>query len=78
MAYKALEHAKKNSFDYLLIDTAGRLQNKKNLMDEFKKITKVVKKIDLNVEEKKNFKVSVTAVKELFKAAVKIDPSLGN
>jgi len=48
VAYKALEHAKKNSFDYLLIDTAGRLQNKKNLMDEFKKITKVVKKIDLN------------------------------
>jgi len=46
VAYKALEHAKNNNFDYLLIDTAGRLQNKKNLMDEFKKITKVVKKID--------------------------------
>ena len=46
VAYKALEHAKNNKFDYLLIDTAGRLQNKKNLMDEFKKITKVVKKID--------------------------------
>ena len=46
VAYKALEYAKKNNFDYLLIDTAGRLQNKKNLMDEFKKITKVVKKID--------------------------------
>ena len=48
VAYKALDYAKKNNFDYLLIDTAGRLQNKKNLMDEFKKITKVVKKIDLN------------------------------
>ncbi len=48
VAYKALEHAKKNNFDYLLIDTAGRLQNKKNLMDEFKKITKVLKKIDSN------------------------------
>ena len=48
VAYKALEHSKKNNFDYLLIDTAGRLQNKKNLMDEFKKITKVVKKLDLN------------------------------
>tara|TARA_Y100001960_G_scaffold65074_1_gene68311 strand:- start:4043 stop:4957 length:915 start_codon:yes stop_codon:yes gene_type:complete len=48
VAYKALEYAKKNSFDYLLIDTAGRLQNKKNLMDEFKKITKVIKKIDSN------------------------------
>ena len=46
VAYKALEYGKKNYFDYLLIDTAGRLQNKKNLMDEFKKITTVVKKID--------------------------------
>ena len=46
VAYKALEYSKKNGFDYLLIDTAGRLQNKKNLMDEFKKITKVIKKID--------------------------------
>ena len=48
VAYKALDHGKKNNFDYLLIDTAGRLQNKKNLMDEFKKITNVVKKIDKN------------------------------
>ena len=48
VAYKALDHAKNNNFDYLLIDTAGRLQNKKNLMDELKKITKVVKKIDSN------------------------------
>ena len=48
VAYKALEQSKKNNFDYLIIDTAGRLQNKKNLMDEFKKITKVVKKIDPN------------------------------
>ena len=46
VAYKALEYAKNNNFDYLLIDTAGRLQNKKNLMDEFKKISKVIKKID--------------------------------
>ncbi len=46
VAYKALTHAKKENFDYLIIDTAGRLQNKKNLMDEFKKITNVLKKID--------------------------------
>ena len=46
VAYKALDYGKKNNFDFLLIDTAGRLQNKKNLMDEFKKITTVVKKID--------------------------------
>ena len=34
--------------DYVLIDTAGRLQNKKNLMEEYKKISKVTKKIDPN------------------------------
>ena len=48
VAFKALEFAKNNNFDCLLIDTAGRLQNKKNLMDEFKKIAKVLKKIDSN------------------------------
>jgi len=46
VAYKAFDYAKKQNFDYLLIDTAGRLQNKKNLMDEFKKIINVLKKID--------------------------------
>ena len=48
VAYKALEYAKKNNSDFLIIDTAGRLQNKKNLMDEFKKIINVTKKIDAN------------------------------
>ena len=46
VAFKALEFSKKNDCDYLLIDTAGRLQNKKNLMEEYKKISKVLKKID--------------------------------
>ena len=31
-----------------MIDTAGRMQNKKNLMDEYKKIFNVLKKIDVN------------------------------
>ncbi len=48
VAYKSYEYAKKENFDYLLIDTAGRLQNKKNLMNEFKKISSVLKKIDIN------------------------------
>mgnify|MGYP006107679485 CR=1 FL=1 len=48
VAYKALDYTKKNNFDYLIIDTAGRLQNKKNLMDEFKKIINVIKKVDKN------------------------------
>ena len=48
VAYKSFEYAKQNNFDNLIIDTAGRLQNKKNLMDEFKKISTVLKKIDVN------------------------------
>ena len=46
VAFRALDYAKKNNFDILLIDTAGRLQNKQNLMDELKKINNVLKKID--------------------------------
>lgn len=40
--YKALEEAKKENYDIVLIDTAGRLQNKINLMKELEKINKVV------------------------------------
>ena len=48
VAYKAIEQAIQNNFNHVLIDTAGRLQNKKNLMDEYKKIANVTKKIDPN------------------------------
>jgi fused signal recognition particle receptor len=46
LAYRALDHAKKNNFDVLLVDTAGRLQNKQGLMEELKKINTVLKKLD--------------------------------
>ncbi len=46
VAYKALEKAKIENFNVLLIDTAGRLHNKSNLMDELAKIIRVIKKID--------------------------------
>ncbi len=46
IAYKAIDEAIKNNFNQVLIDTAGRLQNKKNLMEEYKKIANVTKKID--------------------------------
>jgi len=46
VAYKAMDFAKQNKFNQLIIDTAGRLQNKKNLMEEYKKIANVIKKID--------------------------------
>ncbi len=48
VAFKAVEEAINNDFSQVLIDTAGRLQNKKNLMEEYKKIANVTKKIDPN------------------------------
>ena len=48
VAYKAVNEALKKEFTHVLIDTAGRLQNKKNLMEEYKKIANVTKKIDPN------------------------------
>ena len=43
--YDALEIAKNEEYDLVLVDTAGRLQNKSNLMDELAKINRVIKKI---------------------------------
>ena len=47
--YDALTSAKAHNTDVLICDTAGRLQNKDNLMEELKKIVRVMKKIDENV-----------------------------
>jgi fused signal recognition particle receptor len=46
LAYEALERAKAEGCDVLLIDTAGRLHNKSNLMDELAKIVRVIRKLD--------------------------------
>ncbi|NNL88142.1 MAG: signal recognition particle-docking protein FtsY [Marinicaulis sp.] len=46
LAFDALTSARENQTDVLIIDTAGRLQNKTELMDELAKIVRVLKKID--------------------------------
>ncbi|MEZ5757832.1 MAG: signal recognition particle-docking protein FtsY [Emcibacteraceae bacterium] len=46
LAYDALRRAQETNTDILMIDTAGRLQNKSHLMDELKKIIRVIKKFD--------------------------------
>ena len=46
LAFEALEKAKAQNIDVLLIDTAGRLQNKAGLMAELEKINRVIKKLD--------------------------------
>lgn len=46
VVYEAIERAKAEDVDILFIDTAGRLHNKKNLMEELQKIVRVIKKQD--------------------------------
>lgn len=46
LAYDALAKAKSENADVLLIDTAGRLQNKVELMNELSKLVRVIKKLD--------------------------------
>ncbi|HBT39871.1 MAG: Signal recognition particle receptor FtsY [Thermotoga sp. 50_1627] len=45
VAYDAVNHAKSKSKDIVIIDTAGRLHTKKNLMEELRKIHRVVAKL---------------------------------
>ncbi len=46
LAYEALERARAENIDVLLIDTAGRLHNKAGLMDELAKMVRVLQKLD--------------------------------
>jgi len=46
LAYDALKDAKEQAVDVLLVDTAGRLQNKQALMQELEKIIRVLRKLD--------------------------------
>lgn len=46
LAFDAMKQAKENGNDILIVDTAGRLQNKTDLMAELKKVARVIKKQD--------------------------------
>lgn len=46
LVYEALEEAKQQGYDVVLVDTAGRMQNRGDLLDELEKIKRVMKKID--------------------------------
>ena len=46
LVYEAVEKAREDALDLVLIDTAGRLQNKAELMNELEKVIRVTKKID--------------------------------
>ena len=53
VAYKAVEKAKIENIDIVIIDTAGRLQNKKYLMEELTKTCRVVSKLDTDAPHQK-------------------------
>ena len=53
VAYKAFQIAKDKGVDIVIIDTAGRLQNKKDLMEELTKTCRVLSKLDANAPHQK-------------------------
>tara|TARA_B100000965_G_scaffold2174_1_gene1714 strand:- start:242 stop:1177 length:936 start_codon:yes stop_codon:yes gene_type:complete len=53
VAFNAMELSIKEKADYLIIDTAGRLQNKSDLMEELSKTSRVIGKLNLNAPHEK-------------------------
>ncbi len=51
VCYNALVNEKSKEYDLILIDTAGRLQNKKNLMNELEKIKRIISKANFVLDE---------------------------
>jgi fused signal recognition particle receptor len=79
LAYEALEKARAANVDVLLVDTAGRLHNKADLMDELKKIVRVIKKLDASAPHDTMLVLDATIGQnalqqvETFKSMVDID-----
>jgi len=79
LAFEGLERARAEGTDVLLIDTAGRLQNKAHLMEELIKIDRVVKKLDANAPHTRLLVLDATTGQnahnqvEVFREAVAID-----
>jgi len=79
LAYEALEKARAAGVDVLLIDTAGRLHNKADLMDELKKVVRVIKKLDAQAPHDTILVLDATigqnaiAQVETFKSMVAVD-----
>ncbi len=79
LAYEALERARAEGTDVLLIDTAGRLQNQAHLMDQLRKIDRVLKKLDPRAPHSRLLVLDATTGQnahsqvEAFRRAVDID-----
>lgn len=68
IVYDAIDSAKAKGVDLLIVDTAGRLHNKANLMDELKKIEKVISKKE-DVEHKNMLVIDATTGQNAFQQA---------
>ena len=79
LAFDALERARAEGIDVLLIDTAGRLQNKTHLMAELQKIDRVLKKLDPRAPHSRLLVLDATTGQnalnqvEVFRAAIAVD-----
>ena len=69
VGYKTAKFAKDNKLDIAFIDTAGRLQNKKNLMEEYKKIFTVLKKINPEYPHETILVLDATTGQKCFKSS---------
>ncbi len=78
LAYEAMEKAQAQNVDVLMIDTAGRLQNKANLMEELSKVARVIAKKDATAPHAGLLVLDATVGQnainqvEIFKSAVPI------
>jgi len=70
VAYRAVEYARENGGDIVILDTAGRLHNRTDLMDELAKITRVIKKLDADAPHETWLVLDATTGKN---AAAQID-----
>ncbi len=60
VVFKSIEYANKNNIDVVIIDTAGRLQNKTDLMDQLGKIDRVLKKHDKTLPHESIISIDAT------------------
>ena len=77
VAFRAFELAKKEDIDIVIIDTAGRLQNKKDLMEELTKTCRVVSKLDQNAPHQKVVVLDGTVGQNAHSQLKSFDESIG-
>ena len=75
--YDAMESAKARNIDVLLADTAGRLHTQTNLMEELKKVKRVMQKIDSNAPHEVMLIVDASIGQNALAQAVEFDKALG-